>query len=97
LKESADFAYDRLNGIKGVTPIKATAAMYMMVKINIDEFEDITDDVDFAKKLLNEQYCLVFPSECFFAKNFFRMVSSFILANSNLLLFLDYLHNHKKY
>jgi tyrosine aminotransferase len=54
LKESADFAYDRLKDIKGVTPIKATAAMYMMVKINIDEFEDITGDVDFAKKLLNE-------------------------------------------
>jgi aspartate/methionine/tyrosine aminotransferase len=35
-------------------PVKAKAAMYMMVTIQIKEFEDITDDVDFAKKLLNE-------------------------------------------
>ena len=48
--------------------------MYMMVRIDIEEFEDVTDDLDFAKKLLAEQCCLVFPSVCFFEKNFFRIV-----------------------
>jgi len=28
--------------------------MYMMVKIEIDEFKDIEDDLDFAVKLLHE-------------------------------------------
>jgi len=46
----------------------------MMVKIELEEFEDIADDIDFSKKLLAEQYCLVFPSQCFFAKGFFRMI-----------------------
>jgi len=48
--------------------------MYMMVRVKMDEFEDITDDVDFCKKLLNEQYCFVLPSKCFFAKDMFRIV-----------------------
>ena len=48
--------------------------MYMMVKIDINEFEDIIDDIDFCKKLLAEQYCMALPSQCFFAKNFFRII-----------------------
>jgi tyrosine aminotransferase len=56
-------------------PIQAKAAMYMMVKIEIEEFEDIIDDIDFCKKMLAEQYCMALPSQCFFAKNFFRIVS----------------------
>jgi len=40
--------------------------MYMMVGIDIDYFADIKDDVEFVKKLLAEQNCLVFPSTCFF-------------------------------
>lgn len=54
--------------------MKANAAMYMMIRIDTHEFSDIKDDVDFCSKLLNEQCCLVFPSQCFFAKNFFRIV-----------------------
>lgn len=46
----------------------------MMVQIDHNEFEDIEDDVDFCKKLLNEQYCFVLPSTCFFAKDMFRIV-----------------------
>jgi aspartate/methionine/tyrosine aminotransferase len=65
----------------------------MMVKINLDEFEDIKDDIDFAKKLLNEYYYLVTPSDVFFAKNFFRIVSLQIFY---LKLFVDYLHNKGK-
>ena len=46
----------------------------MMVKLEMDEFDDIVDDIDFCKKLLAEQYCLCFPSQCFFAKGFFRII-----------------------
>lgn len=46
----------------------------MMVQIQVEEFEDIVDDVDFCKKLLNEQNAFVLPSKCFFAKNMFRLV-----------------------
>ena len=36
--------------------------MYMMVGLDIEEFADIADDVDFAKKMLGEECVLVFPS-----------------------------------
>lgn len=62
LKEASDFAYERISQIRGVEPIKASAAMYMMVKINIDEFADIEDDIDFCKMFLNEECTLTFPA-----------------------------------
>ncbi len=36
LKTSADAAYVRLSTIKGIRPIKASAAMYMMVGLDLD-------------------------------------------------------------
>lgn len=71
---SSTTAFTRLSEIKGITPIKSSAAMYMMVRIDMDAFGDIADDVDFCKKLLQEQNCLTFPSQCFFEKGFFRMI-----------------------
>lgn len=62
LSASSQAAFARLSTIKGVTPIRSSAAMYMMVRIEFSEFEGITDDVDFCKKLLGEQNCLTFPS-----------------------------------
>jgi len=74
LKEASDKACEVLTGIRGVKPVRSKGAMYMMVLIEHDEFEDIEDDVDFCKKLLNEQNAFVLPSTCFFAKNMFRIV-----------------------
>jgi tyrosine aminotransferase len=74
LKTAADAAFLRLSSIKGIKPIHTSAAMYMMVGIDTEAFADITDDIDFCKKLLQEQNCLTFPSQCFFSKNFFRII-----------------------
>lgn len=74
LKEASDFAYEQLSGIKGIEPVKSTAAMYMMVRIKLDEFADITDDLDFCKKLLNEECVLTFPASSFFSSGAFRVV-----------------------
>lgn len=74
LKEASDHAYNLLSVIKGIEPVRAQAAMYMMVRIHLDEFEDIKDDVDFCKKLLTEECTLTFPAQCFFAKDAFRIV-----------------------
>lgn len=62
LKEASETAFNRLSSIKGVQPIKSSAAMYMMVRIELDAMEGIEDDVDFCKKLLADQNCLTFPS-----------------------------------
>ena len=65
----------KLSDIRGIEPIKVKAALYMRVKF--EEFEDIRDDMEFCQKLLEEQCCLLIPSKCFFAKDFFRMVYHF--------------------
>jgi tyrosine aminotransferase len=74
LKEAATVAYDRFSKIPGLIPVQSSAAMYMMVRIDIDHFADIADDVDFVKKLLAEQNAFCFPSTCFYEKNMFRVV-----------------------
>jgi len=74
LSASSQAAFSRLSTIRGVTPIRSSAAMYMMVRIECDQFSDIGDDIEFCRKLLTEQNCLTFPSTCFFEKNFFRMI-----------------------
>ena len=74
LAASSLAAFDRLSSIRGVTPIKSSAAMYMMVRIEFQEFDGIENDVQFCKMLLHEQNCLTFPSQCFFENGFFRMI-----------------------
>jgi len=75
LKSATDEAFERLENIRGLTPVKASAAMYMMVKIDFTQFKDIDGDVDFCKKLLAEQNCFTFPSTCFYSDGAFRMIT----------------------
>lgn len=51
LKATSEYAFKRLSEIRGIQPTKATAAIYMMVKIDPNEFKDIEDEVEFAKKI----------------------------------------------
>ena len=36
LKQAADLAYSRVSLIRGLKPVKPTAAMYMMINIDMD-------------------------------------------------------------
>ena len=74
LKDASDLAYERISKIRGLEPVKAHAAMYMMIRIHVGEFADIEDDIDFCKKMLAEECILAFPAQCFFAKDAFRIV-----------------------
>ena len=74
LKEASEAGFERLSSIKGIKPIKSSAAMYMMVKIEMEYFQGINDDIDFCKQLLADQNVLTFPSQCFFEKSFFRII-----------------------
>lgn len=47
LKIASNKAFECLSGIKGIKPVKAKGAMYMMVQIEHDHFEGIEDDIDF--------------------------------------------------
>jgi tyrosine aminotransferase len=48
LQGTSRHAFEKLNGIRGLKPIRANAAMYMMVNIDLSEFRDIKNDVDFC-------------------------------------------------
>lgn len=65
LSESSNIVYERLASLRGIQPIKATAGMYMMVKLNYELFRPdcgITDDQDFVLKLWEEESVLLLPS-----------------------------------
>jgi tyrosine aminotransferase len=62
LKTSAEVAFNRFSTIKGLKPLKPSAAIYMMIGFDIDLFKDIADDIDFCSKLRLEQNCYTFPS-----------------------------------
>jgi aspartate/methionine/tyrosine aminotransferase len=74
LQTSSNALFEALSNVDGVRPVQSSAAMYMMVEIKIEFFKDIENDVDFCKKLLAEQNCFTFPSECFKSANFFRCI-----------------------
>ena len=74
LRATSEVAFERFSKIPGMIPVKSSAAMYMMVRINMDHFDGIEDDVDFVKKFLAEQNAFAFPSTCFNEKNMFRVV-----------------------
>jgi len=86
LQATSRHAFEKLSGIRGLKPIRANAAMYMMVNIDLNEFKDISSDVEFCQKLLQEECCLVFPSACFFSKNGFRVVRNYSFYSFFLIL-----------
>lgn len=72
--------------MKSLTPIKANAGMYMMTKLQIENFlpdSGITDDVSFVLKLWEEEAVLLLPSSCFAEKNFVRVVTCVSRKNAD--------------
>lgn len=63
-----------LSEIPGLKPIMPQGAMYMMIGIEITKFPNIVDDVDFIKKLLDEECIMCLPGTCFDFPNYFRIV-----------------------
>jgi len=74
LEENSNFSLEKISQIKGLKPVVAQGAMYQMVEIDIKRFSDITDDMDFMRKLLAEESVFVLPGSIFGIKNFFRIV-----------------------
>lgn len=49
-------------------------AMYMMVQIDIDNFPEYEDEMDFVQAMVSEQSVFCLPGKCFEIKNYFRIV-----------------------
>jgi len=86
LAKSSNYVYEQLKAVRGVTPIQASAGMYMMVKLHYELFKPdsgISDDKAFVLKLWEDESVLLLPSECFFQKGFFRVVTCISEANAD--------------
>ncbi|KAL7011425.1 hypothetical protein ACKWTF_014259 [Chironomus riparius] len=74
LQNHANIAYQLLKEVRGLTPIMPKGAMYMMVEIDMINFPDINDELDFVQKLVCEQSVFCLPGKCFGIDNFMRIV-----------------------
>jgi len=75
LENHANYAFERISKMKGLKMIKPYGAMYAMIEIEVDKFNDeIHDDLSFSKLLLKEESVLVLPGICFNYPGFFRIV-----------------------
>jgi tyrosine aminotransferase len=74
LEKNAMTAFDIFSKCKGLKPTTPQGAMYMMIGIDVDQFKDISNGIEFAKMLLTEENVQVLPGEIFQMPNYFRVV-----------------------
>ncbi|XP_038902719.1 tyrosine aminotransferase-like [Benincasa hispida] len=83
LRINADILYEKINEIPCLTcPNKPEGAMLAMVKLNLEQLEGISDDVDFCSKLVKEESVLVLPGVAVGMKNWLRF--SFGMERSSI-------------
>ena len=86
LAESSYYVYEKLRHMKHIEPIKATAGLYMMVRLKIGMFtpeSGITDDKSFVLTFWDQESVLLLPSSCFGESNFFRVVTCISKENAD--------------
>ena len=76
LEKNAMYTSKTLQAVPGLTVIVPQGAMYVMVGIDIGSFDSISNDLEFAQALLDEESVFVIPGSCFKMPNFFRVVFS---------------------
>ncbi|PRP85862.1 tyrosine aminotransferase-like [Planoprotostelium fungivorum] len=74
LETHASFLNEKLEKIGGLQPVTPGGAMYLMFGIDLQRFGCKTD-IDFSKKLLEEEMVLVLPGTLFQAPGFVRLVT----------------------
>ena len=73
LERQARFLCESLTHCHGLEVMPSQGAMYAIVKIDTTVL-DIQDDLDFTKKLLEEENVFVLPGSAFGVPNVFRVV-----------------------
>lgn len=75
LKRNAEFTVKSLEKTAGLRCIRPQGAMYAMIEVDVNRM-GFSDDMEFTKKLLEEEAVFVLPGQCFQAPNFVRIVFS---------------------
>ncbi|KAL6848494.1 hypothetical protein ACP4OV_021788 [Aristida adscensionis] len=74
LKETAEICYDEIKEVSCITcPYKPEGSFFMMVKLDVSQFSDIRDDVDFCLKLAKEESVMLLPGTALGMKNWLRI------------------------
>ena len=73
LEQQSTFSFERLGTCHGLSANRSNGAMYTMVKIDTDKLT-IQNDIDFSRKLLEEENVVTLPGTPFGAPNYFRLV-----------------------
>lgn len=55
-------------------PVMPDGAMYMMIGIDIDNFPEFNNELEFVQALVREQSVFCLPGECFEYPNYIRIV-----------------------
>ncbi|KAJ4957801.1 hypothetical protein NE237_024912 [Protea cynaroides] len=83
LRQASSICYEGLKGIDCLTcPHKPEGSMFVMVKLNLSLLEDISDDIDFCCKLIQEENVVILPGITVGLKNWLRI--TFAIEPSSL-------------
>ena len=74
LEDNAKLCVEHIRKIPGLDVIIPSGAMYLMFSINFTQFKDITNDIEFAQKLLSEENVFVLPGTAFNIPGYCRIV-----------------------
>lgn len=74
LAENAEIVYEKLKNLPGIKPIKPAGAMYLMVRLDIENFPGLHNDLEFSKQLIKEQSVFCLPASVFEMPNYIRIV-----------------------
>jgi len=74
LNFAANLLYTELCKVPELKPCMPQGAMYMMVKIQLDELFDIDNDMEFVEKLISEQSVFLLPANIFGMDGWVRIV-----------------------
>ncbi len=62
LSENAKIVYEALSKLPGIKPIKPSGAMYLMVRLDLENFPGIENDSEFVQRLIKEQSVFCLPA-----------------------------------
>lgn len=74
IESNAKLFYEKISAIPGLKPVMPQGAMYMMIGIEMEHFEEFKDDLQFTEALITEQSVFCLPAKCFEYPNYFRVV-----------------------
>uniref|UniRef100_A0A8C9T7N8 Tyrosine aminotransferase n=1 Tax=Scleropages formosus TaxID=113540 RepID=A0A8C9T7N8_SCLFO len=62
LKSNSEICFSALSSIPGLNPVRPSGAMYLMVGIEMENFPEFENDVDFTEHLVTEQSVFCLPA-----------------------------------